>query len=142
MSTNVDMKGVAKGALLGGLGAGVVGIALYFVGAALGADFKLKDPASMGGVEVMPPYQPLVPCLMAAVASIIVVAILKKVAPARAWNIYVGIAVVVFLLELYFPFTAFADLKTILTLEVMHIPASLGIVLGIKKFGFVAASPT
>lgn len=139
MSTNIDMKGVAKGALLGGLGAAVICIGLYFIGAAIGADFKPKDPASMGGVEVMPPYQPLVPCLMAAVVSIIVVAILKKVAPAKAWNIYLGIAVLVFLLEIYLPFTAFADLKTILTLEAMHVPASLGIVFGIKKFGFVSA---
>lgn len=139
MSTTIDLKGVAKGALLGGVGAGVVCIALYFVGAAIGADFKPKDPAAMGGLEVLPPFQPMINCVMAAVVSIIVVAILKKVAPAKAWNIYVGIAVLVFLVELYMPFWAFADLKTIVTLELMHVPPSLAIVLGIKKFGFLSA---
>ncbi|MBL8916661.1 MAG: hypothetical protein JNM17_38525 [Archangium sp.] len=70
---------------------------------------------------------------MAAVVSIIVVAILKKVAPAKAWSIYVGIAVVAFLIELNMPFWAFADMKTVLTLEAMHVPPSLAIV-------FVAAT--
>jgi hypothetical protein len=138
MSTTIDLKGVARGALLGGVGAGVVCIALYFVGAAVGADFKPMHPEAMGGMTVLPPFQPMINCVLAAVVSIAVVALLKKVAPAKAWNIYLGIAVVVFLIELYMPFWAFADLKTILTLEAMHLPPTLAIVGGIKKFGFVA----
>lgn len=36
----IDLKGVAKGALLGGVVAGVICVILYFVGGAIGADFK------------------------------------------------------------------------------------------------------
>ena len=133
---SIELKGVAKGALLGGVAAGAICVALYFVGAAIGADFKPKDPAMMGGMTVLPPFQPMINCIIAAVVSIGLVALLSKIAPAKAWNIYVGVAVLVFVLELFAPFWAFADMKTILTLELMHVPAALGVVLGIRRFGF------
>ena len=137
---SIDLKGVAKGALLGGVGAGVLCVALYFVGAAIGADFKPKDPAMMGGMAVLPPFQPMINCIIAAVVSIGLVALLSKIAPAKAWNIYVGVAVLVFVLELFAPFWAFADMKTIVILELMHVPAALGVVLGIRRFGFPKAA--
>ena len=90
----------------------------------------------MGGVAVLPPFQPMINCVLAAVVSILVMAVLKRVAPAKAWNIYLGIAVVVFVGQLYPPFWAFADMKTIVILELMHIPPTLFIVGGIRKFGF------
>jgi hypothetical protein len=138
---DIDLKGVARGALLGGLAAGVVCVILYFVGAAIGADFRPKDPVAMGGMTVLPPFQPMINCVIAAVVSIGVMALLKKVAPAKAWNIYLGIAVVVFIGELFAPFWAFADLKTIVILELMHVPPTVLIVGGIRKFGFRATHP-
>jgi hypothetical protein len=86
MSASIDLKGAAKGALLGGLAAGVVGVALFFVGEALGATYAPKDPAAMGGLERLFAAQPLLNCVMAAVVSIGVVAALTKLAPARAWT--------------------------------------------------------
>ena len=138
--SGIELKGVAKGALLGGVAAGAVCTALYFVGVAIGADFKPKDPAMMGGMAVLPPFQPMINCIIAGVISIGLVALLSKIAPAKAWNIYVGVAVVVFGLELLPPFFAFADLKTIIILELMHVPAALGVVLGIRRFGFPKAA--
>ncbi len=138
--TEIDMKGVSKGALLGGVIAGAIGIVLYFVGSAIGADFKPMRPEEMG-MTVLPPFQPMVICLIAAVVSIGVMFALKKVAPAKAWSVYLAVAVFVFLVELYLPFWAFADMKTILTLELMHLPPTLLIVGGIKRFGFRAAAP-
>ncbi|MES2641117.1 MAG: DUF6069 family protein [Myxococcota bacterium] len=131
MNTTLDVKAAAKGAALGGFVAGVVCVGIYFLAAAIGADFRPRDPAAMGGMEVLPFFQPMVNCLIAAVVSIVLVAILAKLAGTRAWSIYVGIAVAVFLVELYLPFWAFADMKTIAALELMHVPATLGVVGGI-----------
>ncbi len=64
------------------------------------------------------------------------------VAPAKAWNIYLGVAVVVFLLEAYAPFWGFTDLKTILILELMHVPPTLLIVGGISRLGLKPATVT
>lgn len=63
---------------------------------------------------------------------------------AKAWTIYLAVAVVVFLAEFYAPFWAFADMKTIVTLELMHLPAALGVMGGIYRFGVnkSAAAPT
>lgn len=55
MSTEIDLKGVATGAILGGVGAGVVCVGLYFGGAAIGATYAPRDPASMGGMTVRSP---------------------------------------------------------------------------------------
>src|SRR5690349_4552014 len=109
MSSTIDIKAAAKGALLGGLAAGFVCIVIYFAAAAAGADFRPRDPATMG-MEVLPFYQPLLNCLIAALVSVGLLALLKKVAGDKAWTIYLGIAGVVFLLELYPPFWAFADM--------------------------------
>ena len=132
------MKGVAKGALLGGVGAGVLCVVLYFIGAALGADFKPKDPAMMGGLQVLPPFQPMINCLIAATVSIGLLALLNKVATSKAWTIYLGVAAVVFIAEIFAPFWAFADMKTIVVLELMHFPAAIGVVFGIYRFGMGA----
>lgn len=139
--TEINLKGAAKGAFLGGLVAGALCIALYFVGAAIGADFKPKSPEAMGGMTVLPFFQPMINCILAALVSIGLVALLSKVAPSKAWNIYLGVAVVVFLVEAYMPFSAFGDMKTILILELMHLPPTLLIVGGIHRFGLAKAAP-
>ncbi len=131
MNTPLDLKAVAKGALAGGVAAGVLNVALFFVGSAIGADYKTKDPAAMNGQEHLVFAQPLGICVLAAVVSIAVLAVLGKLAPAKAWTIYLVVAVLVFLGEFYAPFWAFADVKTIAILEIMHIPATVGIVGGI-----------
>lgn len=140
MAKLIEIKGAAKGALLGGFAAGAVCIGFYFAGAAAGATFHPKDPAAMGGMEVLPFFQPMVNCLIAGVLSLGVVALLGKVAPGKAWSIYLGIAVVVFLIEAYMPFWAFDDLKTIVTLELMHLPPTVLIVGGIARFGLKPAA--
>ena len=70
MASVIDFKGAARGALLGGVAAGVVCIALYFVGAAIGADYKTAHPEAMGGIAVLPFFQPMINCIMAAVVSL------------------------------------------------------------------------
>jgi len=140
MAGVIDFKGAARGAIGGGVVAGVICIALYFVGAAIGADFKPMHPEAMGGLAVLPFFQPMINCVIAALVSIGLVALLGKVAPAKAWNIYLGVAVVVFLLEAYAPFWAFADMKTIFILELMHLPPTLLIVGGIYKLGLKPAT--
>lgn len=131
MPTDLDLKSVAKGAYAGGAAAGAIGIALYFAGSAMGADFKPMHPEQMMNMEKLPFFQPMVICLLAATVSVGVLAVLGKVAGAKAWPVYLGLAGLVFLGEAYAPFWAFADGKTIATLEIMHIPATLGIVGGI-----------
>ena len=131
MNTPLDLKAVAKGALAGGVAAGAFDVALFFLGAAIGADYKTKDPAAMGGLEHLFFFQPMMNCIIAAVVSIGVIAVLNKLAPAKAWSIYLVIAAVVFLGEAYAPFWAFAQMKTIVIIEIMHIPAPVGIVGGI-----------
>lgn len=131
----VRLGGAIKGALIGGVAAGVVNVGLYFVGAALGADYKPKDPAALGGLEVLPAFQPLLICVIAAVASCVFLAIASKVTPTKAWPLYLVASVVVFLLEFYAPFWAFADMTTIVMLEIMHLPATIGIVGGVYAMG-------
>ena len=131
----IDVKGAAKGAGIGGVSAGVIGVALYFAFAAMGANFRPKDPAAMGGLEVLPFFQPVVVCLIATAVAIGVVALLSKVTPDKAWTAFLGVAAVVFAGEGYAPFWAFDDAMTIAALETMHVPATLGIVGGIWYFG-------
>jgi hypothetical protein len=131
----INVKGAAKGAFIGGAAAGLLNVGVYFVAAAMGADFKPKDPAAMGGMAVLPPFQPMVNCLIAAAISVGVVALLGKVAKSKAWTIYLVISALVFLAEGYAPFWAFADLKTIVALELMHVPAALFIIGGIARMG-------
>jgi Family of unknown function (DUF6069) len=138
MASPLDLKRVAKGAFLGGAIAGVICVALFFVGGAIGADFRPKDPAAMGGLEKLLFFQPMVNCLIAAAVSVGLLAVLNKVAPAKAWTIYLGVAAVVFLGEAYAPFWAFADMKTIAILELMHVPAAIGVIGGIHRFAIKA----
>lgn len=140
MAGAIDLKGAARGALIGGVAAGVICIALYFVGAAIGADFKPAHPEAMGGMTVLPFFQPMINCVIAALVSIGVVALLNKVAPAKAWTIYLVVAAVVFVLEFFAPFWGFADTKTILILELMHLPPTLLIVGGIYRMGVKPAT--
>lgn len=130
MSHTIDLKAGAKAAGIGGVAAGAVCVAIYFAAAAMGADFKPKDPQAMGGMEVLPFFQPMLNCVIAAVVSIGLMALLVKLTGPRAWPIFVVVAVVVFVVELYMPFWAFADMKTIAALEIMHVPATLGVVGG------------
>ena len=42
MAAAIDVKGASKGAAIGGLGAGVIGVAMYFAGQAAGATYATK----------------------------------------------------------------------------------------------------
>ncbi len=129
-----DLKGAAKGAFIGGAVSGVLGVATYFGAAAAGADFKVNDPDMMG-FEVLPWFQPMVISLLAAGIALGVFAGLTKFAGDKAWSIFLGVAVLVFLGEFYAPFWAFEDMASIVALEIMHIPATVGILGGIHWFG-------
>ena len=138
MSFEIDLKGAAKGAIIGGLGAGVFCVGMYFVGSAVGATYAPRDPVAMG-MTVIPFFQPVISCFMSALAALGVLALLKKLAPTKAWNIFLVLTVLVFIGEIYAPFWAFSDVKTVIVLELMHLPATLGIVGGISRFGIKPA---
>lgn len=126
---------VFKGALVGGLAAGVVNVGVYAVGAALGAKYLVLPP---GGTEMetVSMLRCVVPVVVFAVLAAVVFAALLKITPAKAWKIFLGLSVVVFVLMLPGPFTALTnDLPASLAFEVMHIVASVGIVFGISKLG-------
>lgn len=127
----IDLKAAAKGAAIGGLAAGFIGVGIYFVASAMGATFKPRDPAAMGGLELLPPFQPLVICIIATVVALGLLTGLVKFAGDKAWPIFLGFAALAFLGEAYAPFWAFTDMKTIVALEIMHLPATIGILGGI-----------
>jgi len=133
MAASLDIKAAAKFGYLGGTAAGLIGVGLYYVGLAMGATFRPKNPEDMGGLEMLLPFQPLLNCLVAATLALGILALLHKLTPARAWPIFVRVAVVAFVLEGYAPFWAFDDTTTIVILEFMHIPATIGIVWGLGR---------
>jgi hypothetical protein len=140
MYGSLQLGPAAKGAFIGGFVAALVCIGIYFVAQAMGATFVPRDPATLG-MQVLPFYQPMINCMLAAAVSVAILALLVRIAPARAWTIYLVIAAIVFLGELYAPWWAFTDMKTILALELMHVPATVGVVGGIDRFGRRRGAP-
>ena len=127
--------GATKGALLGGVSSGLLGVGLYFLGKLAGATFIPKDPAS-AGMAVLEPFMPLVIAIIASLVASGVFALLVKFAPSRAWPSFLGIAAVVFVFEGVMSLLVFADVPTVVTLEIMHVPVALGIMFGIRRGGF------
>jgi len=127
--------GIFKGALVGGIAAGTLNIGLFFVGKAAGAKFLLTEPGS-AELAPIPPYQPMVNCVMGAIVAAAVMAGLAKVAGKKAWTVFVGVAAAVFLLFFTFPIKMLpGDTLSIVFLEIMHVPAAIGIMVGIWRFG-------
>lgn len=134
MPSQINTWGAAQGSLLGGFGVGILCTGIYFIGKAAGASYIPRDPAALGS-EVLAPFMPLVISSTAAVVAFVVLALLARFAREKAWRVFLGISVLVFLLEGVLSILTFGDLATIITLEIMHIPVALGIILGIHKFG-------
>jgi hypothetical protein len=131
--------GIFKGALIGGIAAGVLNIGLFFVGKAAGAKFLLTEPGSAELIPI-PPYQPMVNSVMAAIVAAAVMAGLAKVAGEKAWKIFLGVAAAVFLLFFTFPIKMLpGDTLSIAFLEIMHVPTAIGIMGGIWRYGRDAA---
>jgi hypothetical protein len=132
--------GIFRGALIGGIAAGVLNIGLFFVGKAAGAKFLLTQPGSPELVPI-PPYQPMVNCVLGAVVAAAVMTGLTKVAGKKAWSVFVGVAAAVFLLFFTFPIKMLpGDTLSIVFLEIMHVPAAIGIMVGIWRFGRATAT--
>ena len=132
--SGIKPSGAAKGGLIGGVTAGIVTTGLYFVGSALGADYKPREPEKMG-MEMMAAYSPFMICMIASVVAVSIAALLGKLAGKKAWTIFLIISALVFAAEAYASIASFGDLKTIVILEIMHVPAALLIVGGIHRFG-------
>jgi hypothetical protein len=141
MPSQINTWGAAKGSLLGGFGAGILCTGIYFIGQAAGASYVPRDPAALGS-EVLAPYMPLVISVSAAVVAFVVLALLARFAREKAWPVFLGISLLVFLLEAVLSILTFGDLATIITLEIMHVPVALGIILGIHRFGIQKLGPS
>jgi hypothetical protein len=126
----VNIKGAFVGSILGGAIASVINIGLYFVGQAIGANYIPNDTSAFA---VLGFQQAVVIGMIAAVMGFLVFAALTKIAKDKAWPAFLAISALVFAVEIYFPFASFADGKTILILELMHVPVAVLIVLGIRK---------
>ena len=126
---------VFKGALAGGLGAGVVNLGVYALGSALGAKYLVLPPDATQ-LEVVSMERCFLPSVVFALLAATVFAGLLKVTPAKAWKVFLCLAAVVYVLMIPGPFIAIVDdLTASIAFEVMHLVASAGIVLGIGKFG-------
>jgi hypothetical protein len=134
--------GIFKGALIGGIAAGVLNIGLFFVGKAAGAKFLLTQSGS-AELAPIPPYQPMVNCVMGAIVAAAIMTGLTRVAGDKAWSVFVGVAAAVFLLFFTFPIKMLpGDTLSIVFLEIMHVPAAIGIMGGIWLVGrATTASP-
>jgi hypothetical protein len=83
---------IFKGALIGGAAAGVVNVALFFVGKAVGASFV----SMQGGNEMeVPPFMPMFNCRLAAVFAAVVRGLLIRLTGEGAWVMLLRVAVAV-----------------------------------------------
>jgi membrane protein YdbS with pleckstrin-like domain len=115
--------------------AGILDVGLYFVGKAFGAKLQVAQHGS-AAMAPIPPFMPMVNCVMGALVAAAVMAALVRFAGENAWRIFLGVAVVVFVLFSTLPVVMLpADTLSVVFLEIMHIPAVIGIVGGIRRFG-------
>ncbi len=133
--TGFEPRGILKGAAIGGAAAGVLNVIVYFAGGAVGAEYLMMPP---GATELAP-----IPVGMPFVLSIVPALIgggvligLTKVVPDHAWKIFLGLCAIAYVVMLGGPPMQMADDTTaIVFLEVMHVVAVAGAIVGIRKFG-------
>ena len=135
MPTTIDIPAAFKGAIMGGVAAGLLDVGLYFAAGAFGADFAFKHPENMGGLPELLFFQPMVNCVMAALAATAVLWGLTKFAGENAWPAFLAVSTVVFVGMGFASVWALNDPTAIATLEIMHIPATIGIVGGMYRMG-------
>ena len=130
-----QIGGVFKGALAGGVAAGVANVALYFVGGAMGAKYMMLQPGAteMAPIPFAMPFEMRVgPALVG--ASLF--AALLKFMPAMAWRAFLGASALAYLLMLPGPFMQMnGDMAAIVTLELMHVVLVAAVLGGISKLG-------
>ncbi len=125
---------IFRGALIGGIAAGILDLGLYFVGKASGASFLVVQKGSVP--RSIPPFMPVANCVLGALVAAAVLTGLVKFFGERAWWLFTMVAAVVFVIFFTLPITTLpGDTRSIAFLELMHIPATLGIVGGIWRFG-------
>ena len=130
----MEAGNILKGAAIGGAIAGAVNVILYFVGGAIGAEYMTMPP---GGTELEPIPVPM-PFVLSLVPALVgggLLVGLTKFAGDKAWKIFIGCAVAAYLVMFLGPVTQFGDdMTAMVTLEVMHVVAVTGALLGIQKF--------
>jgi hypothetical protein len=128
---------VFKAGLIGGVVAGVLNFGVYFIGAALGAKYLGDNGA--GGLELIVSYRAFYMSVIFAMVGAAVFAALIKVAPARAWTIFLVLSVLFFLSMIPGPFLVVPnDLAASISLEVMHVVGAICVVGAMHRFGRTA----
>jgi len=133
MGGELTAAGVFKGAAIGGSVAGVVNVGLYFLGSAMGTAYEM--PPGAADAETIPVVMPFIMSLVPGLIGAGVLVALMKFAPKAAWKIFLGLCGVAFVAMLPGPVLQLdGDNVAIVILEVMHVVAVAGVVLGIQKF--------
>lgn len=133
---NFSIGNVFKAGIGGGVVAGVVNTAIYFAGTALGAKYLAATGAEGAPLEVIAGYRPFVMSVIFATVGAAVFAGLLKVAPAKAWTIFLVLSGLFFVSMIPGPFTVVPnDIAASLAFELMHVVGAICVVGGIAKFG-------
>ena len=128
---------VFRAGLIGGIAAGVLNFAVYFIGAALGAKYMGDNGA--GGLELIVSYRALYMSVIFALAGAAVFAALLKAAPNKAWTIFLVLSALFFLSMIPGPFLVVPnDVAASISLEVMHIVGAVCVVGAMHRFGRTA----
>jgi predicted neutral ceramidase superfamily lipid hydrolase len=125
---------VFKAGLIGGIVAGVLNFGVYFIGAALGA--KYMGDNGTGGLELIVSYRALYMSVIFAMVGAAVFAALIKLAPNKAWTVFLVLSVLFFLSMIPGPFlVVHNDVAASISLEVMHIVGAVCVVGAMQRFG-------
>ena len=133
--TGFGAGGIMKGAAIGGAAAGVLNVILYVAGGAAGAEYMMMPP----GATELAPIPIAMPFILSLVPALIgggVLIGLTKVVPDLAWKVFLGLCTVAYIVMLAGPPLQMAeDTAAIVSLELMHVVAVAGAIVGIHKFG-------
>lgn len=135
--------GVFKGALSGGIIAGIFNAGLYAMGEVLGADYLIYrsvagpgDPGRPDQLEAIPMFMAFVMSLVPAFVAAIGFTILLKLFPRNAWYVYLGLSFLIFLAMFSAPIVMVQnDTIAVITLEMMHAVVLLAVGTGIYRLG-------
>ena len=133
--TGFGPGGIMKGAAIGGAAAGVLNVILYVAGGAAGAEYMMMPPGATD-LAPIPIAMPFILSLVPALLGGGVLIGLTKVVPDKAWKVFLGLCAVAYLVMLAGPPLQMAeDTAAIVFLELMHVVAVAGAIVGIHKFG-------
>ena len=125
---------VFRAGLIGGGVAGVLNFGVYFLGAALGAKYMADNGA--GGLELLVSYRAFYMSVIFAMVGAAVFAAALKIAPNKAWTIFLVLSVLFFLSMIPGPFLVVPnDVAASLSLELMHIVGAVCVVGAMHRFG-------